>query len=86
MSKKIVVKRRNLTFELNWDGVRELLQGNAMQKVLAEEAAKKARSAGPGYASSVHITEQRAIANIYPDSDEAAQDNYENNTLLKVIG
>lgn len=74
------------TFELNEDGVRELLQSDEMQTILGELARSKAAQAGPDYGSEVHVYSKRAVANIFPASAEAAHDNYENNTLLKVIG
>ncbi|MDO5131445.1 MAG: hypothetical protein Q4D81_00500 [Eubacteriales bacterium] len=74
-----------IRFELNKEGVRELLQSREMQDELAAQAQKKAAAAGDGYSSDVHIGTKRAYANIYPSTKEAAHDNYENNTLEKVI-
>ena len=79
MSKSIYVK-------LNRAGVAELMKSEDMKKVLREIASSKAQQAGPGFDSSVHLADSRAIANIYPTDAESAHENYENNTLLKVIG
>lgn len=76
---------KKLKFKLNRAGVRELLQSGEMRNVLSSEAARKAQQAGTGYSSSVHVGQRRAYANIYPDTEKAAHDNYENNTLEKVI-
>lgn len=73
-------------FEFNDAGIRELMQSAPMQEVVGQYAQKVAGSAGAGYAYSVHLSDQRCIANVYPDDEEAAQDNYENNTLLKALG
>ena len=76
---------KKFKFKLNGAGVRELLQSGAMRNVLSSEASRKASQAGTGYSSAVHIGQKRAYANVFPDTEEAAHDNYENNTLEKVI-
>lgn len=59
-----------------------------LQEMVAQAASQKARQAGPGYESRAYLLPgpRRAAANIYPATYEAAQDNYENNTLIKVVG
>lgn len=74
-----------IQFELNSDGVQELLKGSAMQGILQQYANQKAGQAGTGYAASVRVGQRRAYANIYPATDKARRDNLENNTLEKVI-
>ena len=76
---------KSITVKLNDAGVKELLKGSAMQGILGDAAASKAMQAGEGYASEVHIGQNRAYANIFPDTKEAYNDNLENNTLEKVI-
>lgn len=76
---------KKFKFKLNGAGVRELLQSGAMRNILSAEASRKASQAGTGYSSEVHIGQKRAYANIFPNTKEAVQDNYENNTLEKVI-
>lgn len=80
MSKSIV------KFELNKDGVAELMKSAEMKDVLTGYASDKANSAGAGYSYEVKEGKKRAYANIFPADAESAKDNYENNTLLKVIG
>lgn len=72
-------------FKLNGAGVRELLQSGEMRNILSAEASRKAQRAGSGYSSEVRVGQKRAYANIFPSTKEAAHDNYENNTLEKVI-
>lgn len=72
--------------ELNEKGVQELLKSPEMQEILERYGAQKSMQAGNGYSFEVHEYQKRAVCNIYPDTREAALDNYENNTLLKVIG
>lgn len=76
---------KGFKFVLNSEGVRELLQSDEMQQILAEKGAQKAAQAGDGYDSLVKVHSKRAVAYIHPSTPEAEQDNFENNTLLKVI-
>lgn len=76
----------NVEFELNINGLRELMKSAEMQTALQEAGDAVASAAGGDYGVRVHAAEYVAIANIYPDSKEAAKDNYENNTLLKALG
>lgn len=73
-------------FELNMAGLRELMKGPEMQGALEEAGNAVASAAGGDYGVRVHVASYVAIANVYPDSKEAAKDNYENNTLLKALG
>lgn len=72
-------------FEPNDAGIQEMLKSDGMQSVLKEYASDAVQSAGPGYASDVHVFQKRAVAHVFPETAEARNDNYENNTLLKVV-
>ena len=72
--------------ELNSAGIQELLKSPAMQGILANIGREKAAAAGDGYRSDVHVFQKRAVAHVYTASERAMRDNYENNTLLKVVG
>ena len=72
--------------KLNDEGIQYLLKGPDMQGILSGIGRQKASAAGTGYSSEVHVFQKRAAVHIFPASYEAAQDNYENNTLLKVVG
>ena len=74
-----------IKFELNSEGVQELLKGAEMQSILKDTAAEKAEAAGTGYDSDVHVGAKRAYANVFPATKEAYYDNLDNNTLEKVI-
>ena len=73
-------------FELNLAGLQELMKSDEMQAALSEAGAAVANAAGGDYAHREHVASFVAISNVYPDSKEAAKDNYENNTLLKALG
>lgn len=72
--------------KLNDDGIQALLKSAEMQSILSNLAREKAAAAGPGYGSEVHVFSKRAVAHVFPASKEAAKDNYQNNTLIKVVG
>ena len=73
-------------FELNLPGLNELMKSPEMCAILEESGRTVAMTAGDGYASRVHQASFVAIANVYPDTAQAAKDNYDNNSLLKALG
>lgn len=77
-------------FELNLRGLNELMKSEEMQKALDEYGAAAAGRAssmsGAAYGHRTHVASYVAITNVYPDSAEAARDNFRNNTLMKAIG
>lgn len=81
---------KKIKFELNLPGLRELLKSAPMQKIVKEKAdgiaATASAMSGEQYASRGAVLNYTSVATAYPDSKEAAHDNYENNTLLKSIG
>lgn len=75
----------SVRFELNIKGLNELMKSQAMQQYLNECAGRVMNSAGNGYGSDVKIASYEAIAKIYPHSKSAADDNADNNTLLRTL-
>ena len=73
-------------FELNLPGLNELMKSPEMCAILEESGSTVAMTAGDGYASRVHQASFVAIANVYPETQKAAKDNYDNNTLIKAAG
>lgn len=80
---------KQVRFELNISGLRELMKSPAMHSVLEQaggQVASRARSlSGEEWGTRVHDASYVAICNVYPDSDEARADNYENNTAVKAL-
>lgn len=72
-----------MKFQLNYEGVAELMRSEAMISVLKSYADAIAERAGDGY--DVHIGPRRANVSVRTVTDEAAQDNLDNNTLLKAV-
>ena len=73
-------------FELNLAGLNELMKSAEMMAALEEAGRTVAGMAGGDYGVRVHQASFVAIANVYPDSLKAAEDNYKNNTLVKALG
>lgn len=71
--------------KLSYSGIGKLLRGPEMEAFMQQKGNEIARTAGDGYTSRVHKSEQRQIANVYASSAEARQDNKKNNTLLKSL-
>ena len=70
-----------LKFKLNYKGVGQLLKSAEMQSVLSSYANEIKNRAGDGY--DVYVGRTRA--NVSVATEAAAQDNLENNTLLKAV-
>lgn len=70
-------------FELNRQGVSQLLKGTEMQNVLRNHAQQTAAACGHGYKTDIHVGTNRANAGVYADSESAKRDNLKNNTILK---
>ena len=83
MSKKV-------KFKLNKAGVVQLFTSpevNAwLQQIgdgVADRASSMASEPGAEYGARVHNANRTAIVNVFPANEEAAKDNFENNTLVK---
>ena len=77
--------KNKIEVKIDIHGLNELMKGPEIQAHLKTAGDAVARSAGTDYDSSVHVADFVAIANVYPNSKEAAKENYESNTLLKAI-
>ena len=88
--KEKITMAKKMKFELNLPGLRELLKSPQMQKMVKEKADGVAATAtamsGEEYSSRGAVLYYTSVATAFPDSKEAAHDNYENNTLLKALG
>ena len=76
-------------FELNRDGVRELLQSPEMAEIItgaAERVAAAASSGGRGYFAEIRTGASRVTARIKPADAAAYYSNLKHNTLLKSLG
>ena len=71
--------------ELNSDGVRELLQSQAMAAECLRQAQAIAARAGGGYIVTTYTGVTRVNASVMADTPEAIRDNLKNNTLQKAV-
>lgn len=76
----------NVEFELNLQGLQEIMKSEAMQSALSTAGAAVARAAGNGYGHRVHTANYVSICNVYPNTKEAAKENYSSNSILKAAG
>lgn len=75
-----------IKLELDSAGIKELLNSDEISEECTGIAHEIAQKAGTGYvAEQPHHTGQRVAVNVHPETKEAAQDNYENNTLVRAI-
>lgn len=76
-----------IKFELNSDGVKELLQSKGVASAINGYARTIQSRAGSGYGvKSASVKGDRQSALVYTATKEAMEDNYENNTLLRARG
>lgn len=75
-----------MKFELNSEGVRDLLKSQEVVSVLSDYAGKVQNIAGNGYSSSSYIGTNRANVSVHAETRKARRDNLKNNTLLKALG
>lgn len=71
--------------KLSRKGIKALLKSDEVAECVYKVAEERSRMAGDGYAADRYMAPGRAISSVYPDSFKAVQDNYQNNTLEKVI-
>lgn len=73
-------------FELDKDGVRELMQSAEMQSIVNEAGGRILTQAGEGYEIANGIGATRAGSTVYPATAKAAISNRKNKTLQKALG
>ena len=72
-------------FELNSQGVRELLQSQEMMGICKKYASKAQSKLGEGYEVTTHTGKTRVNAQIKAETYKARKDNAENNSILKAL-
>lgn len=72
-------------FELNTEGVAELMKSPAMVSVLNEYGNQIMSRVGDGYTMDSYVGKNRANVGINASTFQARRDNLDNNTLLKAI-
>ncbi len=72
-------------FELNREGVAELMRSPAMQQGLDQIASQVSSRCGEGYEVINRVGKTRASATVEAMTTEAYYDNLENNTILRAL-
>ena len=75
----------DVKFELNLQGLNELMKSPEMQAALDEAGARVASIAGSDYATSAKTGRWIGFCNVFPNSRRAAHENFQDNTLIKAL-
>lgn len=75
----------NFKFELNENGVKELMQSDAMLKICEGYANDALGRLGDGYEVTTRVGKTRVNAEIAAETYAARKENSENNTILKSL-
>ena len=75
----------NVKFELNSNGVRELLRSPEMMNICLDYAQKAQQSLGDGYEVTTHTGKTRVNAMVSAESYAAKRENLKDNTILKAV-
>lgn len=79
----------NVTFKLEIGGLNKLMKSSNMQEILNNAGERVATAAGGGeykYIHSTHVATWTALGDVAVANKKAAEDNADNNTLLKALG
>ena len=72
-------------FELNREGVRELMRSPEMMAICKEYADKAQAQLGDGYTVTTHTGRTRVNASVGAESHKARQENSDTNSILKAV-
>ena len=72
-------------FELDRQGVGQLLRSAEMQRVLESYGSRAVSRAGAGYKHGAYQGTDRVKVNVWAYTPEAIKDNQDNKTLLKAV-
>lgn len=75
----------DVKFELNREGVRELLRSSEMMDICKSYADKARGSLGEGYEVTTKTGKNRVNAEVAAVTYQARRENSENNTILKAL-
>ena len=76
---------KNVRFELNRQGVRELMQSDEMMAVVSRLSNESLATLGDGYEVTTLVGKTRVNAEIAAVTYQARKENSENNTILKSL-
>ena len=71
--------------KLNLPGINNVMKSDGIQGVINSCGTAVANKAGSEYAAEVNVGRWLAFCNVFPNSKDAAHDNFKNNSLLKAL-
>lgn len=71
--------------KLNLKGINEVMKSPEIQAACEEAGRAVAQAAGSDYGTSSGTINYIAYCNVYPDSKDAAKENFKENTILKAV-
>ena len=72
-------------FELNRDGVRDMMKSSEMMSICEGYANRAQSQLGDGYAVTTHVGKSRVNASVMAETYKARAENAENNSILKAV-
>ena len=75
----------NVEVKLNLQGINEVMKSPEILSAVEAAGEAVAGYAGADYATRSGVINYIAYCNVYPDSKEAAKENFEDNTILKAV-
>lgn len=76
---------QKVKFELNHEGVKELLRSQEAQQLCEEYANKAVMKLGSGYKITTYKGQNRVNASVSAESSRAINENLNNNSILKAV-
>lgn len=73
-------------FELNKEGVRQLLSGSKMQNIISAYGERVQKAAGEEYEMQAKANKDRCFVKVRPATPHAYYSERKHNTLLKALG
>ena len=71
--------------KLNLPGINNVMKSDGIQGVINSCGTAVANNSGSEYAAEVNVGRWLAFCNVFPNSKDAAHDNFKNNSLLKAL-
>lgn len=75
----------NVKVKLNLKGINEVMKSPEILSAVEAAGKAVANAAGSEYATRSGLINYIAYCNVYPDSNKAAKDNFDNNTVIKAV-
>lgn len=76
----------NVEVKINLQGINEVMRSPEIAAAISAAGEAVASAAGDGYGTRSGAWDYIAYCNVFPDSKEAAKENYEENTIVKAAG